>query len=328
MNEEEANELISQVGSEVDEAVAQWRLQGANNTGVGIHQIFTRELISGGEEGVIPNEANWTGIVGPSGTQTYRLRFRDITGAEYAEPTFLKTSRYDGSFLRRLGGAGELDFAQHVSPSGVISMRVFIADPWGLIGGLNCARVRNLALPYGGRPYLSIPNTGAQFAIFKSATCTRVRYDTVEGVIPIPDSLDGELYTYELYQRSFDEDWMPAAPTYGLISGAPPGPFTYSGIITQLWSTPFTCMGYRTVNIAPEGRPASMARVFITEEDAPTEEQRVFDWSARDFGEYNEKGFDNVLDNQMFDRVGTALAHIPLSGGSFVPLEFSNFECP
>lgn len=322
MNEEEANELIAQVGSEVEEAITQWQLHGAGNRESGIHQIFTRESITGEGEGVLPNEANWTGVVGFIGSQANRLRFRSPSGEEYAEPIPYQPPRYDKTFLRSIGAAGNFDFSLVYDESGPVSMRVFIADPWGTIGGVNCANVTDPALVAGGRPFLTIPNDGNMYSVFATATCTRKVFIPVTEDMPIPDELSNSRFEYSLKERG-PPDWMPTAPTYAYTSTDGTSN-TYGGTITFLASG-FTCMGFRSVNVAPEGEPAVMSTLFFSEEVSDPGDE-VFNWVASDFTEYYTKGFDNPAAG-VFDRVSST-GRIPTSGGGTVPVAALSFDCP
>lgn len=315
MTEEEANSLIEEVNAEIEDAIRAWGVHGASNSPGGIHQVFTRETegVAGSGE-VLPNATNLSGIVGLAAATVYELRFRESSGAEYAVPAPFTQPRFDATVTRfapfPVFGVGGLDFIRN--PNG--SMRVYVNDPWATIGGVNAAVVSNPASIGGGRPYLTVPNDGSQYSIFKTATCSRQVYLAEPGEMPVPDVMSATFFECSLRERASSSEWMPHT-TYDYVAGTT-DPEVYSGDIVSLVSSFGVCMGFRNVNIAPEGSPVQVTSCFIVSEQTQVGVPSVFSWSPEDNTEYAEKVY--TASELLFNRnnivplVGVSAAIAPI----------------
>ena len=319
MTEEEANSLIEEVNVGIEDAIRAWGVHGAGNSPGGIHQIFTRETegVAGGGR-LLPNATNLSGAVGLSAATVYELRFRELSGAEYAVPAPFTQPRFDSTANRfapfPVFGVGGLDFIRN--PNG--SMRVYVNDPWATIGGVNAAVASNPSSIGGGRPYLTVPNNSSQYSIFKTATCSRQVYLAEPGEMPVPDVMTAGLFECSLHERANTGEWMPHT-TYDYVTGTT-DPEVYSGDVVYSVSTPGICMGFRNVNIASEGSPAQVTSCFIVSEQSQLDFPPIFFWNTENFTEFNEKV--NLVDQALFDRNTVA----PLVG---VPAAFAiQFPCP
>jgi hypothetical protein len=319
MTEEEANGLIEEVNAEIEDAIRAWGVNGASNRPGSIHQIFTRETEGiAGSGGVQPNATNLSGAVGLAAATVYELRFRETSGAEYAVPAPNFPRRFDSTVNRYAPapsfGIGGLDFIQDSSGA----MRVYVNDPWVTIGGVNAARATNANTLGGGRPYLTIPNNGNQYSIFKKATCSRQVYFPDAGAMPVPDVMSAGFFECDIYQRPGGGEWMPHT-TYEYETGTT-DPEVYSGDVVYLVSG-FTCMGFRNVNIAAEGAPSQVVSCFIISEQDHPDVTPIFSWRPEDDTEYAEKV--DLVTPALFDRL---VAGAPLTGisSSVSPI----FPCP
>ena len=311
MTEEEANNLIEEVNAEIETAIREWGVNGASNRPGSIHQIFIRETegVDGSGE-VLPNASNLSGVVGLSAATVYELRFRDVSGAEYAVPAPSRQPRFNSTTVRF--APTDLDFIQDSSGA----MRVYVNDPWATIGGINATVVSNPAALDGGRPYLTIPNNGKQYSVFKKAECSRLAYSAE--FMPVPDAISAELFECDIYERSIDADWMPHT-TYAYQAGTS-NPAEYVGDCVILVSGT-TCMGYRNVNIAAEGEPTQMALRFIVSEQPRFGFPPIFGWSTEDDFEYSNYVVEP--DAVYFDRNN----NVPLVGFTNQP-SFGSYPCP
>jgi hypothetical protein len=290
-------------------------VHGASNSAGGIHQIFTRETEGAGGSGkVLPNATNLSGAVGIAAATVYELRFREGSGAEYAVPAPFTQPRFDSTANRSapipVFGIGGLDFIRNTNGS----MRVYVNDPWATIGGVNAAVASNPASLGGGRPYLTIPNNGSQYSIFKTATCSRQVYLAEPGEMPVPDVMSATLFECSLHERASSGEWMPHT-TYEYETGTT-DPEVYSGDIVSLVSPFGICIGFRDVNIAPEGSPSQVVSCFIVSEQSQIDVPSVFFWSLENLDEYNEKVYtsqDSLFDrNNIVPLVGVSAAIGPV----------------
>jgi len=296
MTEQEANSLIEEVNVEIEDAIRAWGVHGAGNSPGGIHQIFTRETEgSGGGGRVLPNASNLSGAVGLAAATVYELRFREVSGAEYAVPAPNFPRRFDSTvtrFVPGFGVFGGLDFI--LDSSG--AMRVYVNDPWATIGGINAAAASNPAALGGGRPYLTIPSNGNQYSVFKIASCSRSVYSADANTMPVPDVMSGNFFECSLHQRPASGEWMPHS-SYAYVGGTNPAVYTGDCVLPV---SPYSCMGFRNVNIAAEGEPAQVVSCFIISEQSRPGVAPIFLWNDEDDIEYNDFVF--VADAPLFDR--------------------------
>jgi hypothetical protein len=322
MTEDEANNLIAEVGNEVEEAIAQWRLQGAGSNGAGIHQIFTRSMeLSDGD--TLLNEPNLSGIVGVMAGQAYSLLW-DGDGQEYVVP--YSARRYDSTFTR-YAPASAFDFIL-IGVGATVKMRIYINDAFGGgvqgMGATANIDASNLSAVGGGRPYMEISNDGNQYAIFRTAECTRVirqAYENALPSMPLPDTVTDNLFRYRLFKRSNTTGtWMPSS-TYD-TSDPFTYPVTYSGTIWEMVSGR-NAMGFRTVDVQVDGGPITPILFFIADEmdrGNPITKPQVFRLTDAEMTYYDTNV--RVLDTDIFTR--RYQTPITFGGGSYTP----QYPCP
>lgn len=322
MTEDEANGLIAEVGNEIEEAIAQWQLQGGSSNSTGIHQIFTRSIES--SDGVVlPNEPNLSGIVGVMAGQAYSLLWDD-DDQEYVAPYTAR--RYDGAFTR-YAPASTFDFIL-INVGGIVRMRIYVNDAFGGgvqgMGATANIDASNLSAVGGGRPYMEIQNDGNQYAIFRTAECTRVIQQAYEDALPsmpLPDTVTDNLFRYRLFRRSNTTGtWMPSS-TYDTADPFT-YPVTYSGTIWEMVSGR-NAMGFRTVDVQPDEGPVVPILFFIADEmdrGDPITKPQVFRLTDAEMTYYDTNV--SVQDTDAFTR--RYQTPITFGGGSYVP----QYPCP